>query len=111
MNDLLRLKIEKLPTCPGCYLMKSEGRIIYVGKAVNLKNRVSQYFHASRDHTVTVLGNGWYTKKNDVLEEVGAVEQHFAKLVIGDIIGGDFNLASILDGLTLGEAIRSGLCL
>ena len=29
MNDLLKLKIEKLPTCPGCYLMKSEGRIIY----------------------------------------------------------------------------------
>ena len=37
MNDLLKLKIEKLPTCPGCYLMKSEGKIIYVGKAVNLK--------------------------------------------------------------------------
>lgn len=54
MNDLLRLKIEKLPMCPGCYLMKSEGRIIYVGKAVNLKNRVSQYFHASREHTVKV---------------------------------------------------------
>ena len=54
MNDLLELKIAKLPTCPGCYLMKSEGRIIYVGKAVNLKNRVSQYFHASRDHSVKV---------------------------------------------------------
>ena len=54
MNDLLRLKIEKLPTCPGCYLMKSGGQIIYVGKAVNLKNRVSQYFHASREHTVKV---------------------------------------------------------
>ena len=54
MNDLLRLKIEKLPTCPCCYLMKSGGTIIYVGKAVNLKNRVSQYFHASRDHTVKV---------------------------------------------------------
>ena len=54
MNDLLKLKIERLPTCPGCYLMKSEGRIIYVGKAVNLKNRVSQYFHKNRDHTVKV---------------------------------------------------------
>lgn len=54
MNDLLKLKIERLPTCPGCYLMKSEGRIIYVGKAVNLKNRVSQYFHQSRDHTLKV---------------------------------------------------------
>ena len=54
MNDLLKLKIEKLPTCPGCYLMKSEGRIIYVGKAVNLKNRVSQYFTHSKAHTVKV---------------------------------------------------------
>lgn len=54
MNDLLELKIQKLPTCPGCYLMKSEGRIIYVGKAVNLKNRVSQYFHKNRDHTIKV---------------------------------------------------------
>ena len=54
MNDLLRLKIERLPTCPGCYLMKSEGRIIYVGKAVNLKNRVRQYFQSSKDHTVKV---------------------------------------------------------
>ena len=54
MNDLLRLKIERLPTCPGCYLMKCEGEIIYVGKAINLKNRVSQYFHASRDHSVKV---------------------------------------------------------
>ena len=54
MNELLKLKIEKLPACPGCYLMKSEGKIIYVGKAVNLKNRVSQYFHKNRDHTVKV---------------------------------------------------------
>ena len=54
MNDLLRLKLSRLPTCPGCYLMKCEGKIIYVGKAVNLKNRVSQYFHQSRDHTVKV---------------------------------------------------------
>ena len=54
MNDLLRLKLSKLPTCPGCYLMKCEGKIIYVGKAVNLKNRVSQYFHQSREHTVKV---------------------------------------------------------
>lgn len=54
MNETLKVKIAKLPTCPGCYLMKSEGKIIYVGKAVNLKNRVSQYFHQSRDHTVKV---------------------------------------------------------
>ena len=54
MNELLRLKLEKLPTCPGCYLMKSEGQIIYVGKAINLKNRVRQYFQSAKDHTVKV---------------------------------------------------------
>ena len=54
MNELLSVKLSKLPTCPGCYLMKSQGKIIYVGKAVNLKNRVSQYFHHNRDHTIKV---------------------------------------------------------
>ncbi|MBQ8954380.1 MAG: excinuclease ABC subunit UvrC [Clostridia bacterium] len=54
MTDALRLKIENLPDSPGCYLMKSEGRIIYVGKAKNLKNRVRQYFHESRNHTPKV---------------------------------------------------------
>ncbi len=54
MNDTLRTKIEKLPTCPGCYIMKEQGKVIYVGKAINLKNRVSQYFRNSKDHTVKV---------------------------------------------------------
>ena len=40
-----------LPTKPGCYLMKNaEGTVIYVGKAVNLKNRVRSYFHADAGH-------------------------------------------------------------
>src|SRR5699024_7923888 len=39
---------------PGCYLMKSHGQIIYVGKAVNLKNRVRQYFQSSKNHTPKV---------------------------------------------------------
>ncbi|MFN8385500.1 MAG: excinuclease ABC subunit UvrC [Anaerolineales bacterium] len=40
-----------LPTKPGCYLMKNaEGKIIYVGKAINLKNRVRSYFHADASH-------------------------------------------------------------
>lgn len=40
-----------LPAKPGCYLMKnSQGTIIYVGKAVNLKNRVRSYFHADSSH-------------------------------------------------------------
>src|SRR5512140_37920 len=40
-----------LPTKPGCYIMKNaEGKIIYVGKAINLKNRVRSYFHADASH-------------------------------------------------------------
>jgi len=54
MSPELEFKIANLPDSPGCYLMKSEGEIIYVGKAVNLKNRVSQYFHYSAQHTSKV---------------------------------------------------------
>ena len=40
-----------LPPKPGCYLMKNiEGKIVYVGKAVSLKNRVRSYFHADSSH-------------------------------------------------------------
>ena len=44
MTPELEFKIRSLPDSPGCYLMKSKGEIIYVGKAKNLKNRVRQYF-------------------------------------------------------------------
>jgi len=54
MSPELEFKLANLPDSPGCYLMKSEGEIIYVGKAVNLKNRVSQYFHYSAQHTPKV---------------------------------------------------------
>ena len=44
-GERLEEKIRMLPDSPGCYLMKdSSGEIIYVGKAVNLKNRVRSYF-------------------------------------------------------------------
>lgn len=54
MTPELEFKIRSLPDSPGCYLMKSKGEIIYVGKAKNLKNRVRQYFHASASHTPKV---------------------------------------------------------
>ena len=44
-SEKLEEKIRMLPDSPGCYLMKdAAGAIIYVGKAVNLKNRVRSYF-------------------------------------------------------------------
>lgn len=44
-GEKLEEKIRMLPDSPGCYLMKDDkGKIIYVGKAVNLKNRVRSYF-------------------------------------------------------------------
>lgn len=55
MNPELEWKLANLPDSPGCYLMKSHGQIIYVGKAKNLRSRVSQYFHAYRAHTPKVL--------------------------------------------------------
>ncbi|MBX3038849.1 MAG: excinuclease ABC subunit UvrC [Anaerolineales bacterium] len=40
-----------LPTKPGCYIYRNaEGTIIYVGKAISLKNRVRSYFHADSSH-------------------------------------------------------------
>ena len=48
-------KLQTLPTKPGCYLYKdSNGEIIYVGKAINLRNRVRSYFHKSANHTPKV---------------------------------------------------------
>jgi excinuclease ABC subunit C len=44
----LSQKLETLPKVPGVYLMhNAKGRIIYVGKAINLANRVRSYFHTS----------------------------------------------------------------
>ncbi|EAX46849.1 Excinuclease ABC, C subunit domain protein [Thermosinus carboxydivorans Nor1] len=51
----LEQKLAHLPDKPGVYLMKDANkRIIYVGKAVNLKNRVRSYFQASRNHSPKV---------------------------------------------------------
>ena len=53
-GEKLETKISMLPESPGCYLMKdAEGTIIYVGKAVNLKNRVRSYFRDT-EHTPKV---------------------------------------------------------
>lgn len=51
----LRSKAMRLPTEPGVYIMKDKtGKIIYIGKAKALKNRVSQYFGSQHNHTLKV---------------------------------------------------------
>ena len=48
-------QLKKLPAEPGVYLMKDkDDKIIYVGKAISLKNRVRQYFQSSKNHSSKV---------------------------------------------------------
>lgn len=48
-------QLKKLPAEPGVYLMKDKyDNIIYVGKAISLKNRVRQYFQSSKSHSSKV---------------------------------------------------------
>ena len=47
-NDHLQSILDSAPIKTGCYLMKdADGKVIYVGKAVNLRSRLRSYFHAS----------------------------------------------------------------
>ena len=51
----LEKELKKLPASPGVYLMHNDrDEIIYVGKAVSLKNRVRQYFQSSRNKTAKI---------------------------------------------------------
>ncbi len=56
INVSLTHKLKTLPSSPGCYLYKNaENKIIYVGKAKNLKARVSSYFVGAHDLKTTQL--------------------------------------------------------
>lgn len=56
MNETIKHKLELLPDSPGCYLHKNQyGKIIYVGKAKNLKNRVRSYFRGAHDTKTEAL--------------------------------------------------------
>ena len=52
----LRKKAMALPLQPGVYIMKNKDKkIIYIGKAKKLKNRVSQYFGSHTNHSLKML--------------------------------------------------------
>lgn len=56
MNNQIKEKLKELPDLPGVYIMRnSQDEIIYVGKAINLKKRVSQYFDNNQNKGRKVL--------------------------------------------------------
>ena len=55
LSDTLQQKLDNLPAKPGCYLYKNaKGEVLYVGKAVSLRNRVRSYFQPSAHHTIRI---------------------------------------------------------
>lgn len=54
--EIVQQKLQQLPASPGCYLMhNAEGEVIYVGKAISLRNRVRSYFHNGAQHSPKTL--------------------------------------------------------
>lgn len=75
----LRDKTSKLTTSPGVYIMKDKsGKIIYIGKAKNLKNRVTSYFRKGQDHLPKV----WKMVSNVNDYEFIVTDSEFEALVL-----------------------------
>ena len=56
MKETLLKKAKNLPKSPGCYLMYDKcHKVIYVGKAINLRNRVVTYFNNSQKGIKTTI--------------------------------------------------------
>ena len=88
MNDTIKNKLKKLPNNPGTYQMLDKaGKIIYVGKAKNLKNRVSSYFVGVHDLKTTRLVKDiedfryiiTNSEKEALLLELNQIKNHIPK--------------------------------
>ncbi len=78
-------KLALLPSKPGCYLMKNkDGKIIYVGKAIKLSNRVRSYFRGVHDFKTTKLVQNiddfefivCGSEKEALLMEINLIKEH-----------------------------------
>ena len=85
MNQKIEEKLKTLPEKPGSYqMLDSEGRIIYVGKAKNLKNRVRSYFVGAHNDKTTALVSKiddftYIVTKNETeafLLEISLIKEH-----------------------------------
>lgn len=84
-SEHLERKLALLPDRPGCYMMKDiNGKIIYVGKAKNLKNRVRSYFKSSHTGKVAAMVSQVHdfdiivtdSNKESFLLEITLIQEH-----------------------------------
>ncbi len=84
--DKLKAVAAEFPGLPGVYIMKnSSGKVIYVGKAINLKKRVSSYFLGKKDPKTSVL-----VKKISTIEHI-VTDSEYEALLLENILIKKYN--------------------
>ena len=87
MNETIQEKLKQIPTHPGVYqFFNSDGKIIYIGKAKNLRNRVRSYFQSKKHQmakTISLVRNidnlDWIVVRNEVealMTEANLIKAH-----------------------------------